>query len=186
MTDSQRSPGRRSVPVPSASASRRGARGSINSTSLAEVFTRADVTPFELTRDEAVRANETQGISWRTFSSKFGGHCMSEWPQCDRIPGYKRFLCANITAQPYVPTAPGKPGLVLRIPTTVLTPQDDGHTFHVFSSRDGLLHYQGEYARSHLQVEVDWNDLPTSVSVSKASHMILYVSNFRCSARASG
>jgi len=164
---SQRSPGEINVPVPDASASRpsRGARGSINGISLAEVFTRADVAPFELTRDEVVRANETQGISWQAFSKTFGGHRRSEWPQCDKIPGYKRFLCADITAQPYVPTAPGKPGLVLRIPTTVFTPQDDGHTFHVFSSHDGLLEYQGEYVRSHLQVELDWNDLSSSVSV---------------------
>jgi len=158
---SQRNLRQRSVPVPSVSAPRpsQDARGSINGTSLAEVFTRADVTPFELTRDEAARANETPGISWEAFSKTFGGHRRGEWPQCDKIPGYKRFLCADITAQPYVPTAPGKPGLVLRIPTTIFTPQDDGHTFHVFSSRGRSIYYQGEYARSHLQVELDWNDL---------------------------
>ena len=187
MADGQRSAEQRNVPVPSASASRRGTRGSINGTPLAEIFTRAGVMPFELTRDEIVRADGTQAILWQTFSKKFGGHTRSEWPECSKIPGYTKFLCAAIKAQPYLPTSPGKPGVVLRLPTTVLTPQDDGHTFHVFSSRDDRLHYQGEYTRSHLpQVELDWNDLPLHVSVSKACHMVLYLSNFRCSARMLG
>ena len=191
MADSQRSADQRNVLVPSASSSRRCAtsKGSINGTPLAEIFTRASVMPFELTRDEIVRADETPGIPWQTFTRRFGGQWRGEWPQCDRISGYKKFLCADTTAQPYVPTSPGKPGLVLRLPTTVLTPRDDGHTFHVFSSRDGLLHYQGEYVRSHLpQVELDWdlNELSAAVSVLKACHMILYVFNFGCSARASG
>ena len=187
MTGSQRGAGQRNVPDPSASTSRRCAKGSINGTPLAEIFTHASVMPFELTRDEIVRADETRGIFWRTFSMKFGSQTRNEWPKCTRVPGYTKFLCADITAQPYVPTSPGKPGLILRLPTTVLTPQDDGHTFHVFSSCDGLLHYQGEYTRSHLpHAELDWNDLISDVSVSKACYMILYVSNFGCSARTFG
>ena len=177
MTASQRSAGQRNVPVPSAPAPRRGATSKwpINGISLAEIFTRASVLPFELTRDEIIRAGETPGIPWQTFARRFGGQWRGEWPQCDKISGYKKFLCADITAQPYVPTSPGKPGLVLRLPTTVLTPRDDGHTFHVFSSRDGLLHYQGEYVKSHLPpVELDWNlnGLSSVVSVLEACHMM--------------
>ena len=174
MTNSQRSAGQRNVPVPSVSASHRRARGSINGIPLAEIFTCAGVVPFELTRDEIIRADGTPGISWQTFFRRFGGQQKGEWPQCDRISGYKKFLCADITAQPYVPTSPGKPGLVLRLPTTSLTPRDDGHTFHVFSSRDGLLYYQGEYTRSHLpQVELDWNDLLQCKCVEGLSHNVL-------------
>jgi len=167
MADSQRSAEQRNVPVPSASASRRHGRVSTDGTSLAEIFTRTSVMPFELTRDEIVRADETPGILWQRFFRKFGGQWRSEWPECDRISGYKKFLCADITAQPYVPTFPGKSGLVLHFPTTVFTPRDNGHTFHVFSSHDGLLRYQGEYTKSHLpQVELNWNDLSSTVSVS--------------------
>jgi hypothetical protein len=173
MTDSQRSAGQRNAPVPSASASHRRPRASTKGTSLAEIFTRVGVTPFELTRDEIVRANETPGISWQTFSAKFGGHWRTEWPKCGKIPGYTKFLCVDITAQPYMPTAPGKPGVVLRFPTTDLTSRDDGHTFHVFSFRDGLLHYQGEYARTHLQVELNWNDISYDVSVESLSRGII-------------
>jgi len=172
MTDNQRSAAQITIRVPSASASCRpgGTGGSINDTSMAEILTRAGVMPFELTRDEAVRVNETRAIPRRTFSKKFGGCWRSEWPQCNRIPGYKNFLCMDITAQPFVPTAPGKPGLVLRLPTTISTPRDGGDTFHVFLSRGDLLHYQGEYAKPHLlQVGLDWNDLSHDVSVESSS-----------------
>ena len=171
MTDGQGSAGQRNASVPSASASRRGPRAT-NSTPLAEIFTRVGVTLFELTRDEVVRANETPGISWQTFSGKFGGQ-RTEWPKCSRIPGYTKFLCVDITAQPYMPTAPGKPGLVLRLPTTGLTCRDDGHPFHVFSLHDDLLHYQGEYVRTHFQVELNWNDLSFDVSVESLSRGII-------------
>ncbi len=170
-TDSQRSARQRNVRVPSASTSRRGTRGSINGTPLAEMFKRAGVMPLELTRDEVVRANETRGISWSTFTTKFqvGGHWRSEWPKCNRVSGYQKFLCVDITAQPFVPTSPGKPGFVLCLPTMGLarTSQDDGHTtFHVFSTRHALLHYQGEYTRPRLlRVEFDdWNHLSRDVS----------------------
>lgn len=191
MTDSQtrRSARQRNVPVPSASTSHQlgGARRAINGTPSAEIFTRAGAMPFELTRDEAVRADETLGISWQIFSRIFGGQWRAEWLRCSRIPGYQNILCADITAQPYVPTAPGKPGLVLCLPNTISTPRDDGHTFHVFSSRDSLLYYQGEYAMLHqLQVELDWNDLSSEVSVSKSCYMILDVSDFGCSASTCG
>ena len=173
MTGSRRSAGQRNAPVPSASTSRPGPKASTNCANVAKIFTRAGVTPFELTRDEKIRANETPGISWRTFFGKFGGNLRSEWPKCGKIPGYTKFLCADITAQPYVPTAPGKPGLVLRLPTTIFAPRDDDHTFHVFSSRDGLIHYQGEYVRSGLQVELDWDDFSASVSVESLSRDIV-------------
>jgi len=160
MTDSQRSGGQRNGRVPSASATRRGTGVFINGTPLAEMFTRAGVSPFDLTRDESVRATETRGISFRTFTKKFGGHWRSEWPNCNIVPGYQKFLCVDITSQPFMPTAPGKPGFVLCLPTMDLTPQDDGDTFHVFSSRDTLLYYQGVYTRPRLRVEFDdWNDL---------------------------
>src|SRR5712691_11100788 len=107
MTDSQRSARHRNIRVPSASASRRTTRRSINGTPLAEMFTRAGVSPFELTRDEVVRATETRGITFRAFSMKFGGHWRTEWPNCNRVSGYQKFLCVDITAQPFVPTAPG-------------------------------------------------------------------------------
>jgi hypothetical protein len=166
MTDNQRSNGRRNGRVPSASASRRGTRASINGTPLAEMLTRAGVSPFELTRDEVARATETRGITFRAFAKNFGGRWRTEWPLCDIVPGYQNFLCVDITAQPFVPTAPGKPGFLLSLPTMDLPPHEDGHTFHVFSSHHTLLHYQGEYTRPRLRVEFDdWNHLPHDVSV---------------------
>jgi hypothetical protein len=171
MTDDQRSAAQITIRVPSSSASSRqgDTRGTIHDTSMVEIFTRAGVLPFELTRDEGVRAYETRGVSRLTFSKKFGGSWRSEWPKCTRIPGYRKFLCADL-AQPFVPTAPGKPGLVFRLPTVVSTTREDDETFHVFLSRGSLLYYQGEYAKSHrVRVEFDWNDLSHDVSVESLS-----------------
>ena len=80
-------------------------------------------------------------------------------------------MCGHrCTIEPFVPTAPGKPGLVLRLPTTISTSRDGGDTFHVFLSRGDLLHYQGEYTKPHLlQVGLDWNDLSLDVSVESSS-----------------
>lgn len=135
--------------------------------------------PFELTRDEMIRARETRAIPRHTFSKNFGGTWKSEWPGCTRIPGYKNFLCVDINAQPFAPTAPGKPGLIFRFPTTVPTPLDDGDTFHLFLVRGGLLHYQGDYVRPRLRVEVEfnhWNDLSHDVSVQSLSACQLILS----------
>jgi len=157
MTDNQRSAAQTTIRVPSASTS---CLPCINDISLAEILTRAGLIPFELTRDELVRVNETRAIPRRTFPKIFGGSWRSEWPQCNRIPGYKNFLCVDVNAQPFVQMAPGKPGLVLRLPTTDSAPRDGGDTFHVFLSRRNLLLYVGEYAKlHHLRVEFDWNDL---------------------------
>jgi hypothetical protein len=187
MTDSQRSTGRRNGRVPSASASRQGTRASINGTPLAEMFARAGVSPFELTRDEVARATETRGITSRAFTEKFGGRWRAEWPKCNRIPGYQDFLRVDTTTQPFMPTAPGKPGFLLSIPTMDLSPQDDGHSFHVFSTHHTLLHYQGEYTRPRLlRVEFnDWNLLSNKVSVERL-YDDLSVSNFGCSASIHG
>ena len=129
----------------------------------------AGLTLFELTRAEADRVSETPDITWVTFGRLFGGHTRAEWPDCHKIPEYKNFLCTTIVAQPYTPTFPGQPGLVLRtIPTTVSTPPDDySTTLHVLScpAIGGRLQYLGEYTRMPLpDVQIRWCDLPVRVS----------------------
>ncbi|KAI0253229.1 hypothetical protein BJV78DRAFT_221534 [Lactifluus subvellereus] len=172
-TDSQKKRHRnaqRIVPAPSRAASSALSviqpRGSID-IYISTILKRARLTQFELTRAEADCAAETPDIGWSTFTNLFGGRKKAEWPDCHRNPGYKNFLCANIRAQPYTPTLPGQPGLVLRIPTTIFTPQGDySSTVHVLSCpQDGtILNYLGEYTRVPLpEVQIEWCDLPSGV-----------------------
>jgi len=152
--------GQRTVPTPLTS-SVRGAREFTNAT-LADICARMGLKPYEITRDEAVLAEETPGIMWDTFSKTFGGHLRTEWPKGRKIPGYNKFLCAYVVAQPFVPTSPGKPGLVIRPPATVSAIEDDNQSFHVFSSahHDDHLHYYGEYTRVNLPpIKLKWVDI---------------------------
>jgi hypothetical protein len=170
----QRAGGRRTrqriLPAPSASASH-GAKKPIDATALAAAFAHVGHTPLALTRDEVAHARRTPGISWSSFK-KIGACQKGEWVICDMIPGsgYNKFLCADLVAQPYVPMAPGKPGIVIRLPDTVWTAQDDDRMFQVFSrTDDNLLLYCGEYATvSDVQIELDWFDLPYKVRMLKA------------------
>lgn len=132
---------------------------------VAGILNRAGLMPLELTRAEATCVEETPGIGWATFSRLFGGYQRSEWPQCSRFSGYSDFLCTDVIAQPFVPHAAGKPGLLLRPPTVIETPESEKYTIHVLSNTrqgDGL-HYRGKYTRvpvpeTHFQVH--WSDLP--------------------------
>jgi hypothetical protein len=142
----------------------------IDATSMADVFPRVGLIPCELTRirDEAARIEETPRIMWHTLTKRFGTRWKIEWQECDKIPRYtggtKKFLFAHLLAQPYIPTAPGSPGLILRPPAW--TAQDDDHTFQVFSSmHDGdNLQYCGEYTTvSNVHIELKWADLPAKV-----------------------
>jgi hypothetical protein len=161
----------RILPAPPVSASHR-AKNSINAT-LADTFAQMGLTPLALTRDEAARARRTPRISWSSFI-KIGACKKSEWVICEMIPGsgYKKFLCAGLTAQPYAPMAPGKPGIVIRLPDTVWTARDrdDDRIFQVFSRKDDdLLLYCGEYATvPDVQIDLDWFDVPHKVRMSKA------------------
>ena len=118
---------------------------------MEEIFERAGLTPLVLTKAEASRAKETPGIKWPNFVEVFGGTKHSEWPQCLKVPGYEDFLCTGILAQPFMPLAPGKPGLLLRPPAVIETPQSvhDKSTFHLLSATqpNGAMHYRGKYRK---------------------------------------
>ncbi len=162
--------GQRTVPTPLTSALR-GARGFTNAT-LADICARMGLKPYEITRDEAVLAKETPGIMWVTFSKTFGGHARKEWPEGRKIPGYNKFLCAHGVAQPFVPTSPGKPGLVIRPRATVSTVEHDNQSFHVFSSTHDHLHYYGEYTRVNLPpTKLKWFDISYNVRTSEHCHL---------------
>jgi hypothetical protein len=127
----------------------------------------AGLTLFELTKAEADCASETPDITWGAFARLFGGRTRTERPDCHKIPEYKNFLCTTIVAQPYTPTLPGQPGLVLRIPTTVSTPPDDySNPLYVLSCPviGSRLQYLGEYTRRPLpDVQIRWCDLSHDV-----------------------
>lgn len=129
------------------------------------IFKRAGLTPLILTRAEASRAKETPSIKWKKFFKLFGATVKCEWPQCSKVPGYKDFLCTSITAQPFMPVVPGKPGLFLRLPAVIETPQSDcdKSTFQVFSATQpwDVLHYRGKYTKIPLpQIQFTLADLP--------------------------
>jgi len=126
----------------------------VNATSMADILAPVGLTPRKLTGEEAAHFNETPRITWHTLTKKLKARWKTEWQECDKIPRYsaKNFLFAHHLAQPYVATAPGNPGLILRPSTVVWTSQDDDRTFQVFSSlrtrdSDGgnLFQYCGEY-----------------------------------------
>ena len=132
---------------------------------------RAGLMPLKLTRAEATRVEKTPGIGWVTFSKLFGGNQRSEWPQCSRLSGYSDFLCADVIAQPFAPNAAGKPGLLLRIPTVIETPETEERTIHVLSNtlEDDALYYLGKYTRVPIPVQIHfhWFDLPYNVRILK-------------------
>jgi hypothetical protein len=124
----------------------------------------AGLTPHVLTRAEASHAKATPDIERTIFNRVFGGNMNSEWPQCPKVPGYEDFLCTGITAQPFMPLVAGKPGLLLRLPAVVETPQSnrDRSTFHVLSATlpNGALHYRGKYRKISLpQIQFIWTKL---------------------------
>ena len=127
----------------------------------------AGLTLFELTRAEADCASETPVMGWSAFTNLFGGRVRTEWMDCDKIPEYKNFFYATMRAQPFAPTFPGQPGLLLCLPATLSTPPgNDGSTISMLSSSlgGGHLKYLGEYARRPLpDVQIKWDDLPPTV-----------------------
>jgi hypothetical protein len=131
------------------------------------IFERAGLTPLVLTRAEASRANKTPGIERTMFIKVFGGK-MTEWPRCLKVPGYEDFLCTSIIAQPFMPLSPGKPGLLLRLPAVIETPQSDRDKSisHVLSATqpNGALYYRGKYRKIPLpQIQFIWTNLPIRV-----------------------
>ena len=132
------------------------------------IFERAGLTPLVLTRAEAARAEDTSSIGWTTFVKVFGG-ALSQGPHFFDVPGYEDFLflCTSITAQPFMPIVPGEPGLLLRLPAVIETPQSNhDKTFHVLSSTQmaGGLHYRGMYTKIPLpQVQLTWTKFPDRV-----------------------
>ncbi|KAN0117987.1 hypothetical protein V8E52_005574 [Russula decolorans] len=149
------------------------------------IFECAGLTPLVLTRAEASRAEETPGITWTMFFKVFGGTMMnSEWPQCSKVPGYEEFLCTGTIAQPYMPLVPGKPGVFLRLPAVIETPQSDHDksTFHVLSAMrpKGALHYRGKYRKIPLpQVQFTWTNLLQKRSQEKWFKRVLVSSAMR-------
>ena len=140
--------------------------------SLVEIFTRAGLTPLPLTRAEVIRSEETPGRTWRDVCGVLGGNWRAEWVECQKIPGYKKFLCADHRAQPYLPTGTGQPGLIFCPPT--ITPENDNVAFQVlsYSPQDNLLYYQGEYTKVPLsRIQVSFCDLPAPVSFQKHVHV---------------
>jgi hypothetical protein len=136
------------------------------------VLRSAGLTPFQLTMAEAACVEETPGIGWTAFNRLFGGQWKSEWPQCSKLPGYSDFLCADIIAQPFVPHTAGKPGLLLRLPTVIETPETEKHTIHVLSNtlqlEDGVLYYRGKYTRVPVPgIRFRWSDQSYTVRILK-------------------
>ena len=128
----------------------------------------AGLTPLVLTRAEAACAEETPGIELTTFTELFGGTRNSEWPQCSKVPGYENFVCTAPVSQPFMPLGPGKPGILLRVPTIIKTPRSDHDrsTLHVLSKTHsgGTLHYRGKYAIIPLpQIQFTWTNFPPKV-----------------------
>ena len=156
------------------------AKKPVDAAALADTFARVGLKPLVLTRDEVARARETPGISFMAFSKKIGTRWKSEWGVSEMIPGYRKYLCADFVAQPYVPMAPGKPGIVIRPPITVWTAQDDDRMFQLFSrtlTRENLQ-YRGEYTTvPDIHIELDWFDLPHHVRMLKARHVSGYVAD---------
>lgn len=149
-----------------------------------EISGRAGLTPLVLTRAEAPRAKETPGIERATFMNVFGGNKNSEWPYCSKVPGYEDFLCTTITAQPFMPIVPGKPGLLLglpSVPTVVETLQRnrDKSTFHVFLTlQPGMLYYRGKYAKIPLsQIQCTLRKFPAKVRYESLPSHHGYVPN---------
>jgi len=137
---------------------------------VAGILNRTRLMPLELTRAEATCVEDTPGIGWLMFQKLFGGHWRSEWPQCSEFPGYSDFLCADITVQPFVPIAAGKPGLVLRLPTVTGIPETENSTIHVLSDtlQGDALYYRGKYTRVPVpQIHFHWSDLPYYVRILK-------------------
>jgi hypothetical protein len=140
----------------------------IQAVDIVGVLKPAGLTPFQLTMAEAASVEETPGIGWTAFNKLFGGQWKSEWPQCSRLPGYSDFLCADVITQPFVPTTAGKPGLLLRLPTVIETPEK--HTIHVLSNtlQDGVLYYQGKYTRVPIPgIRFRWSDSSYNVRILK-------------------
>ncbi|KAI0275194.1 hypothetical protein BC834DRAFT_36636 [Gloeopeniophorella convolvens] len=73
----------------------------------------AGLMPFVFTFYEAARIQETPVIKCTTFHEVFGGRKGVERPRCDKVKGYEHVLCLNRVKQPYLPTTPGEPGLLL-------------------------------------------------------------------------
>ncbi len=131
------------------------------------IIERAGLRPLILPRAEATCADETPGIGWGLFSRVFGGdHHRPEWPQCDKIQGYENFMCAYVTAQPFMPLNPGEPGLIFNVCETQ-------GTFHILVQRDGTFQYQGRYKRILIpDTEFRWANLPTKVCLRIESSLI--------------
>jgi hypothetical protein len=137
---------------------------------IAGILKRAALMPLELTRAEASRAVETPGIGWATFNDLLGGNRKSEWPQCSRFPGYSDLLCVDVVVQPFTPQAAGKPGLLLRPPTVIETPETEGRLIHILSNtlQSNALYYRGKYTRVPIpasEIQFSWSDLPYEVRI---------------------
>lgn len=132
------------------------------------IIERSGFTPLSLTRAEAARVRETPGIGWKDFIKLFGGTQNSEWPQCFKVPGYENFICTTAIAQPFMPLSPGKPGLLIRLPSFIETPQSDRDrpTYHILSASQpgGTMYYLGEYAVIPLpKIQFTWTRVSYTV-----------------------
>ena len=137
---------------------------------MAEILRNSGVKSLRsLTSAEMICAEEIPGIGWHLFCETFGGSLRSEWPNCQKKPGYESFLCAYAALQPFMPRDPGEPGLVLQLPV-VDGSQNDKSTFHVLttmSQDDGTLYYRGKYAKIPLpQLQFKWENLPQRVRIA--------------------
>jgi len=124
------------------------------------------VQPFQLMATWWQAATASHGIPLRTFSEQIGlagkVHKEWEWIVSEKIPGYKYFLCTNLVVQPFTPTVPGHPGLIIHPPKVLLQFKDSGIPFHVLSAVGSgqTLQYQGVYWDSpYSRVEFDRNQM---------------------------
>ncbi|KAI0275189.1 hypothetical protein BC834DRAFT_35806 [Gloeopeniophorella convolvens] len=151
--------------------------------------------PFVFTACESARIQETPEINWSTFLEVFGGRGGVEELHCSNRLGPIRFLCLNRTKQPFAPTTPGAPGLLLRAPVPLVSLDDHKTSNTVIApcrySHDPVeapsLKYHGIYKtvttiRTTLTPD-EWAALPISCRQCWINHFMSVRSPDACAMR---
>lgn len=133
-----------------------------------DMFKAMGVQPFQLTAGSWRSATASSGIPWKMFFEEIGAASDShlEW-ECitssDKIERKKFFLCMDLMIQPFMPSVPGYPGLIVHPRDALLKfIEEDGKPFHVLTAagRNKTLYYQGIYQRSrNPPQDLEWNEM---------------------------
>lgn len=131
---------------------------------LAGVFEDIGLQPFQVmaARWETATTVRDGGIPWQTFSHRIGttGNPYKQWVRSNKLPRQRNFFCVDVVAQPFAPSVPGHPGLILHGPNEMMPFEGSGISFHFLSAmgRDGLLHYKGLYQDTqYARMKLDWD-----------------------------